>query len=75
MTISPNSFECQLLFVFSMCVLVFMLIIILFLGRQIVRRTKEDGYLNIDLLFGTFLLVLALFITRIFLVYFDFFLT
>jgi hypothetical protein len=75
MTISPNSFEFQLLFVFSMCVLVFKLIIILFLGRQIVRKTKEDGYLTIDLFFGTFLLVVALFVTRIFLVYFDFYLT
>ena len=75
MAISPDSFEFQLLFVFSICVLSVKLLIILYLGRHLVRRTKEDGYLTIDLFFGTFILVLALFVGRIFLIYFDFYLT
>ena len=75
MSITPGSFEFQLLFFFSICVLAVKLFIILFIGKQIIRRTKEDGFFTLDAFFGTLILVLGLFIGRIFLIYFDFYLT
>ena len=54
MVINPNSFEFQLLLGFSICLLTVKILLILYLGRQIYRRTKKEGF-NIDLNFGTFI--------------------
>jgi hypothetical protein len=75
MTIKPKSFEYNLLFTLIILIIAVTLILLLFLGKEVLKKRKELGYLSMDFLFGNFVAFACLFISRLFYMYFDFFLT
>ena len=75
MLISPDSLEWQILFIATILILSTKLFMIIYLGRFIIRRKRETGYFSFDFTFGFFIFVISLFISRVFLIYFDFYLT
>ena len=75
MAIKPNSFEYNLLFILIVIVITTTLILSAYLGKEVLKKRKEMGYLSIDFLFGNFIALSFLFISRLFYMYFDFFLT
>lgn len=75
MTIKPNSFEYNLIFTLVIMTIIATLILLLYLGKEVLKKRNELGYLSIDFLFGNFVAFTCLFISRLFYMYFDFFLT
>lgn len=70
-----NSFEFQLFFGMTLVILLFKLLLAIYLGKNVYDRKKNAGKLKIDFLFSIFILLIFLFISRLFFIYFDFFLT
>ncbi|MGV9202903.1 MAG: hypothetical protein ACOC44_02660 [Promethearchaeia archaeon] len=58
-----------------MVILIVKFILILYLGKNVHEQKKKTGEYKVDFLFSVFILVIFLFISRIFFTYFDFFLT
>jgi len=75
MATEPNSFEYNLLFTLVVIILAITLMICLYLGKKVIDKRKEQGFLSFDFLFGIFITISCLFIARIIYMYFDFFLT
>ena len=75
MAIKPNSFEFNLFFILTIIVLAAKGLLTLYLGKKVLNKKKETGHFSIDFLFSVMILILCLFISRLFYTYFDFFLT
>lgn len=73
--VSPGSFEFQLFFILTLLLLVTKGILLLFVGNKLIKKKREGGSISMDFVFGMFILLLSLFISRLFFVYFDFILT
>jgi hypothetical protein len=58
-----------------MIIIAITLLICIYLGKKVFNKTREQGYLSYDFLFGIFVTMSALFISRIIYMYFDFYLT
>ena len=69
------SFENNLFFVLTLILLGAKLFLFNFLGREVIGNKKRKGKLEFDFLFATFILLGFLFISRLFYMYIDFFLT
>jgi hypothetical protein len=75
MALDPNGFEFQLFFILTLIILGTKLLIFLMLTRKIIKRKREEGKIKLDFVLGAQVLVLCLFISRLFFIYFDFVLT
>lgn len=75
MSLSPSSVEFKLFFALTIFLVSLKIILIFLFGRAVNRERKENGTLVFNFLFATFILLLCLFISRLFFIYFDFFLT
>lgn len=75
MAIEPNTLEFELLFYLTIVVIIAKVIFSLYLGIRILQKKKRVGEFQFDFMFGLFVLMLTLLISRIMLCYFDFFLT
>ena len=73
--ITPNDPIYQYLLILTAIILIFKASLAVFLARKIYKRTKKEGEFKLDFLFAVFILTVCLFISRLFLLYFDFYLT
>ncbi len=72
MTIEPDSFEFQLFFVLTVILLIIKLILSIYLAKEIYVKKKKSGQFSFDFLSSMFILILCMFISRLFYVQFDF---
>jgi len=70
-----NSLELDITFILTLILLATKLFLTLFLGKEVIGKWKRLGYFEFDFLFAFFILISSLFISRIFYMIFDFFLT
>ena len=75
MAIKPNTFEYNLLFTLVVIILSITLLICIYLGKKVLDKRREQGFLSFDFLFGIFSTITCLFISRVIYMYFDFYLT
>lgn len=64
-----------IVFAFTLVILAVKLFLIIFLAGRMIEKKKENGEFTFDFPTGVFFLILGFFISRIFYVIFDFFLT
>jgi len=72
MTIEPNSFEFQLFFVLTVILLIIKLMISIYLAREIYAKKQKSGHFSLDFLSSLFILIICMFISRVFYIQFDF---
>jgi len=60
------SLEWQLLFITSILILSTKLFSLIYLGRFIVRRKRDENYFSFDFMVGFFVFIICLFISRVF---------
>ena len=70
-----NSFEFNLFYIITIIILVIKAIVMVFLAKKIYDRKKETGKITYGFIASVFVVVLCLFVSRIFFFYFDFYLT
>ncbi|TFG00401.1 MAG: hypothetical protein EU541_02420 [Promethearchaeota archaeon] len=70
-----TSLENNILFILTVILLIGKAIFALYLGKTVYEKKKNLGYLEFDFLFGFFIFIVFLFISRIFYMIFDSFLT
>lgn len=70
-----TSLENSILFTLTVILLVGKAIFAIYLGKTVYEKKKNLGYLELDFLFGFFIFIVCLFISRIFYMIFDSFLT
>lgn len=75
MAIEPNSFEFNILFVLTIILIVIKLCLSIYLASRIFNKRKKSGTFEVDFLFGIFLIMLGLFVSRLLYFYYDFYLT
>lgn len=75
MAIKPNTFEYNLLFTLVVIILSITLLICIYLGKKVLDKRREQGFVSYDFLFGMFSTITCLFISRLIYMYFDFYLT
>jgi hypothetical protein len=75
MIFETNNFENNLFLILTLILLATKLFLALFLGKEVIGNRKRRGFLEPDFLFGIFILMVCLFVSRIIYAYFDFFLT
>ncbi|MGQ4876369.1 MAG: hypothetical protein ACP6IY_20085 [Promethearchaeia archaeon] len=75
MIIEPSNPEYNLLFVLYIMLLAMKLILIIYLGKKVIIRRKEEDFKAYDFLFSVFVLMICAFISRLLYLYFDFVLT
>lgn len=74
MELAPYSLEFNVFLVLTITLLIGKLLLSLFLGWKVYQRTKERGEFKLDFIFGVFVLVVSLFISRLILMLVDFYL-
>jgi len=75
MTIAPNTFEFNLLYVLTLILITVKVLLSVFLLRRILIKKKEDGKFTMDFIFSIFILILCAAISRAIYFYYDFYLT
>lgn len=75
MALEPNTFEFDLFLVLTIILLIMKLLLSLYIANVIYRRKKETGEFSFDFITGMFILLICLFVSRLLLFYFDFYLT
>lgn len=75
MTLIPYSFEYNLLFTLTILLLISKFLLTIYLGSRVLKKRKERGKFEINFIFGIFILMLGLLISRLIYFYFDFYLT
>lgn len=75
MALDPSSLEFQTLYWLTITILITKGIIVIFLGKKILSKRKESGAIAYDFLFGVFMLMFFLLVSRISYFIFDFYLT
>ncbi|MHA1294341.1 MAG: hypothetical protein ACTSQJ_16985 [Promethearchaeota archaeon] len=75
MIIEPNSFEYNFLFALYIVLLSTKLILVIYLGKKVIKRRKEEDFKAFDFIFSVFVLMICAFISRLLYFYFDFVLT
>ena len=72
MSIQPNSPEYNIIVALTITLLVVKLIISLYLGKKMIERKKETGKISYGFISSLFVLLICLFISRLFYFQFDF---
>lgn len=75
MAIKPNSPEFNLLFILVLIIIAITGMICIYLGKRVIDKRREQGFLSLDFLFGIFITMSCLFVSRLLYMYFDFYLT
>jgi len=75
MAYTPSSYELQVIFALYVVILIMQLLFSLYLGRIVIRKKKDVGYIEFDFIFSYFLSMICLCISRVLAIYFDIFLT
>ncbi|MBD3212150.1 MAG: hypothetical protein GF311_06015 [Candidatus Lokiarchaeota archaeon] len=70
-----GSLELDITFALTLILLATKLFLALFLGKEVIGKWKRLGDFEFDFLFAFFILMISLFVSRIFYMVFDFFLT
>lgn len=70
-----NSIEFNLFIILTLILLGTKLIFFLYLGKEVIGNKKRRGVFEYDFLFGFFILIVCLFFSRLFYMYFDLILT
>lgn len=73
--LSPEDPVYQLFYILILVVLIFKATLSLYLAIKIYKKSKREGEFKLDFLFAVFALIVCLFISRAFYMYFDFYLT
>ena len=73
--VTPGTFEFQLFFILTLILLVTMGLLLVYVGKKLIDKKREGGTIGFDFVLGIFILLLCLFISRLFFTYFDFILT
>lgn len=73
--VAPGSFEFQLFFILTAILIGTKAVLLLYIGRKLNARKREGETIGSSFVFGIFILILSMFISRIFFTYFDFILT
>jgi hypothetical protein len=73
--VTPGTFEFQLLFIMTMLIIATKAICLIFVGKKLLDKRKEGEAIGLSFVFGIFILLLCLLISRLIYVYFDFILT
>ena len=74
-SIQPNTLEYNVLFILTIIILIIKFGIAFYLGLKLIQRNKEKDSFQADFLFGLFITVVGLFISRLLYMIFDFYLT
>jgi hypothetical protein len=74
MELAPNSLEFNLFLILTITLLLGKLLLSLFLAFKVYQRTKEREKFKLDFIFGVFILMVSLFISRLILMVVDFYL-
>jgi hypothetical protein len=74
MELAPYSLEFNVFLALTITLLIGKLLLSIFLGWKVYQRTKERGEFKLDFIFGVFVLVVSLFISRLILMLVDFYL-
>lgn len=74
-SIQPNTLEYNVLFILTIVLLIIKFGIAFYLGLKLIQRNKERGSFQADFLFGLFITVVGLFVSRLLYMIFDFYLT
>jgi len=72
MSIQPNSPEFNIIVTLTIALLIVKLVISLYLGKKIIERKKETGKISYGFVTSLLVLIICLFISRIFYYQFDF---
>ncbi len=75
MTIEPFSYEYNIFLILTIVLLAIKLCLSIYLGKLVQKRIKEIGSFSPDFIFGFFVFMVCLFVSRLFYMYFDFVLT
>ncbi len=70
-----TSFQNNVFFILTIILLIGKAILAIYLGKTLYEKRKNLGYLELDFLFGFFVFVVSLFVSRVFYMIFDSFLT
>ncbi|MFX1279915.1 MAG: hypothetical protein ACFFA3_10900 [Promethearchaeota archaeon] len=75
MVLTPNSFDYNLLFSLNIILMIAKLSLTIYLAKRVLEKKRERGKFEINFIFGIFILMLGLLISRLIYFYFDFYLT
>ena len=75
MELEPNQLEYQIFLILTIFVIIFKFILAIYLGVKLKKKNKNREGFKLDFLISIFILIMTLAISRIFYMYFDFFLT
>lgn len=75
MKIEPNTFEYEFLLTLVIIIVIVKGIFSLYLLKKLFEKKEKEGKFQVDFLFCAFIFMVSLFISRILLIYYDFFLT
>ncbi|MFX0023722.1 MAG: hypothetical protein ACFE9S_15450 [Candidatus Hermodarchaeota archaeon] len=75
MALIPNSFEYNLLYTLTLILMISKFLLTIYLSKRVIEKKKERGKFEINFVFGIFILMLGLLISRLIYFYFDFYLT
>ncbi|MFW9971649.1 MAG: hypothetical protein ACFFDF_15745 [Candidatus Odinarchaeota archaeon] len=75
MALIPYSFEYNLLFTLTIILIIAKFSLTIYLAKRVFEKAKERGKFEINFVFGIFILMLGLLISRLIYFYYDFFLT
>lgn len=74
MELTPNSLEFNVFLILTITLLIGKLLLSGFLAFKVRQRTKERGEFKLDFIFGVFIMVVCLFVSRLILMIVDFYL-
>lgn len=75
MPLEPNTIEYQVFFILTILLLVAKFTLSIYLGSKIYKKTKKEGKFSFDFIFGVFILMVCLFLSRLLYFFYDFYLT
>ncbi len=74
MALEPNSLEYQVFYILVILLLAAKLSFSVYLGKKIINKTKKEGKFTFDFIFGVFILMICLFVSRFLYFFYDFYL-
>ncbi|TFF98091.1 MAG: hypothetical protein EU541_07320 [Promethearchaeota archaeon] len=75
MPLEPNTIEYQVFYILTILLLVAKFSLSIYLGKKIYAKSKREGQFSFDFIFGVFILMVCLFISRLLYFFYDFYLT
>ena len=73
--VTPGTFEFELFFILTLILIATKVVLLIYVGSKLIARKREGGSIGTEFIFGIFILLLSLLISRLFFIYFDFILT